>query len=263
VSPRRIFAVALRHYYLHRSSWPRMLDLIYWPIVNLLLWGLISRWLDHRAGTATSLVGLLLGALILWDVLFRSQVGVALAFLEEIWSRNLVNLFVSPLTPLEFAAAQVTVAALRALVAATAMSIVALALFAFDVFTLGPPLVAFFLALLLMGASIGFIVSGLILRYGQGAENLAWAIIFLFQPVSAVFYPVDALPGWLQPVALATPAAHVFEGMRHVLETGGLDPRHLAAAFGLDVVYLALGAGFFALMLRRARRDGLILQVGE
>jgi ABC-2 type transport system permease protein len=263
VNPRRVIALMRRHYYLYRSSWPRLLDLVYWPVMNLLLWGFLALHLQRAGPELPAVVPVLLGALVLWDVLFRSQIGVVMVFLEEVWSRNLAALFVSPLRPAEFMAAQIGVGVARTGIAVIAMGILASLLYGFNVLDIGLPLVAFFANLLLMGWSIGLFVSGLILRFGQGAESLAWALIFLFQPVAAVFYPVDVLPGWLQPVSWATPAANVFEGMRQVIAGDGFAWTLFWRALGLNVIYLAAGAGFFLLMFRYARREGMLLQVGE
>jgi ABC-2 type transport system permease protein len=263
MSHRSILGLVRRHYYLHKSSWPRVLDLVYWPLMNLFLWGFLAMYLEKMGPRVPQVVAVLLGALLLWDVLFRSHIGVALTFLEEVWSRNVVNLFVSPITVFEFMGAQLVVAALRTVVALSAMTLLAYLLYHFNFFALGLPLVGFFGNLMIMGWSIGLLVSGLILRFGQGAENLAWAIIFLFQPFSAVFYPVSVLPHWLQPIAWATPAACVFEGMRAVITQGRFDADLFLRALLLNVLYLAAGAGAFLLMFRQARRDGLLLQIGE
>ncbi len=263
MSPRRIAALMRRHYYLYRSSWPRLLDLVYWPVMNLLLWGFLAIHLQRSGPDLPAVVPVLLGALILWDVLFRSQIGVVMVFLEEVWSRNLAALFVSPLRPIEFMAAQMGVGVARTGIAVIAMGILAALLYGFDVLDVGLPLVAFFANLLLMGWAIGLFVSGLVLRFGQGAESLAWALIFLFQPVAAVFYPVDVLPAWLQPISWATPAANVFEGMRMVLLDQGFSWELFWRALWLNAIYLAAGVGFFLLMFRHARREGMLLQVGE
>jgi len=231
--------------------------------MNLLLWGFLAIHLQQSGPELPAVIPVLLGALILWDVLFRSQIGVAMVFLEEVWSRNLATLFVSPLRPAEFMAAQVGVGIARTAIAVTVMGILAAVLYGFDIFDLGLPLVAFFANLLLMGWAVGLFVSGLILRFGQGAETLAWALIFLFQPIAAVFYPVDVLPGWLQPVSWATPAANVFEGMRMVIAGEGFAWHLFWRALGLNAAYLAAGAWFFLSMFRHARREGMLLQIGE
>jgi ABC-2 type transport system permease protein len=263
VNPHRVLAMVWRHVYLYRSSWTRLVELVYWPAMELFVWGFLTIYLRGLGPGLPDFVVLFLGGLILWDVLFRSQIGVSLAFLEEIWSRNLSNLFASPLTPLEFVASQVIVAIARTVTASLFMALLAALLYHYNLFTMGLPLAAFFINLLIMGWSIGLLVSALILRFGQGAESLAWAVIFLFQPVAAVFYPVAVLPPWLQPIALATPAAHVFEGMRALLLEGRFDAGHIIGALVLNIVYLALGCAGFLGMFRVARRKGLLLQVGE
>ncbi len=260
---RRIIALMQRHYYLYRSSWTRIVELMYWPIMELLLWGFLTVYLRRLGPDLPDFLVLFLGALILWDVLFRAQIGVSLAYLEEVWSRNLANLFVSPLTPLEFMAGQLIVGVVRTSVSVGVMVVLAKISFHFNLFDMGFALVGFFTNLLIMGWSIGFVVSALILRFGQGAESLAWAVIFLFQPVAAVFYPVSVLPSWLQPFAWATPAAHVFEGMRAVLLEHRFDGILFWNAVGLNVLYFAVGVAFFLWVFRVARRRGLLLQVGE
>ena len=263
MKPRRIVAMIRRHYYLYRGSWPRILDLFYWPTMNLILWGFLSIYLEQLHVNLPVVAPIFMGALILWDVLFRSQLGVCLGFLEEVWSRNLVGIFASPLTPLEFVIAQLTIGVLRALFSACVMTLIALLAYRFNLFDMGLPLVGFFLNLMIMGWSIGLAVTGIILRFGQGAESLAWAIIFFFQPISAVFYPVSTLPGWLQPVSRATPAACVFEGMRAVLIQGSFDGSLFLRAVWLNAIYLAAGTLFFMAMFHLARRDGQLLTTGE
>ena len=260
---RRVFALVSRHYYLYRASWPRVVELVYWPVMELLLWGFLTLYLRQLGKNLPDFVVLFLGALILWDVLFRSQLGVSLAFLEEVWSRNLTNLFVTPLRVREFMAAQVVVAAIRTLLAVGVMALLAAWFYHYNFFTMGLALIPFFANLMIMGWSIGFAVSALILRFGQGAESLAWAVIFLFQPVAAVFYPVSVLPEWLQTVAWSTPAAHVFEGMRGVLLEGRFDLHHLVWAMGLNCIYLVFGILLFFWMFRITRQRGLLLQLGE
>jgi len=260
---RRIGALVRRHYYLYCGSLSRIVDMVYWPLMSLALWGFLSAYLQQSRLDLPAVVPVFLGALILWDVLFRSQIGVCMVFLEEIWSRNLVGIFISPLSTGEFVAAQLLVGFLRTLISSGAMVLLAALAYGFNLFDMGFALVGFYVNLIVMGWSIGLIVTGMVLRFGQGAEGMAWAIIFFFQPISAVFYPVSALPVWLQPLSLATPAASVFEGMRAVLSHGSFDTGLMVRAVGLNIVYVAVGASFFAIMLRLARRDGQLVTIGE
>ena len=226
--------------------------------MNLTLWGFLSLYLKEINLNLPAIVPVFLGALILWDVLYRAQVSVCMTFLEEVWSRNLVGIFVSPLSPFEFVMAQLLVGVLRTSIATCAMILIAALAYQFNIFNLGFPLIGFFVNLIIMGWSIGLVVTGLVMRFGQGAESLAWAIIFFFQPISAVFYPVSALPAWLQPVSWATPAACVFEGMRAAMRTGTVDISMLLAAYLLNLIYLVGAACFFGWMLRRVRELGYL-----
>ncbi|MFB3087067.1 MAG: ABC transporter permease, partial [Acidiferrobacterales bacterium] len=183
-SLRRIAALVLRHLYLLRRSWPRVLELMYWPTVQMILWGFITLFLVTNSSWVAQASGVLISAVLLWDVLFRGQLGVALIFMEEMWSRNLGQLFVSPLRPSELIAALFIMSLIRTLIGVGGAALIAIALFHYSVFDLGLPLIAFFVNLIVMGWAIGLLVSGIVLRYGLGAESLAWIGIFALQPLS-------------------------------------------------------------------------------
>ena len=259
----RVGAVVLRHLYLMRTSWPRVFELMYWPTIQMILWGFITQFFLQHSSYVAQAAGVLIAAVLLWDVLFRGQLGFSLSFLEEVWSRNLGNLAVSPLTPREFLLALTVMSLLRTLVGVFPAALLAIVFYEFSIFSLGPSLVAFFTLLLVFGWAIGMMVSALVLRVGQGAESVAWLAIFLIAPVSAIYYPVSVLPGWLQPVAWALPTAPVFEGMRAVMIDQTVRYDLLAHALAVDFAYLALGASLFLYSFHVARKRGLLLQVGE
>lgn len=263
MSLRRIWAMMLRHLYVLRRSWPRLLELAYWPTVQMVLWGFITTFFMQHSSWLQGAVGVLISAVLLWDVLFRANLGVSLSFMEEMWSRNLGQLFVSPLKPIELLGALLAMSAIRTIISVTPAALLALPFFDVWVFELGPSLMAFFANLLILGWVVGLTVSALVLRYGLGAESLAWLGIFLLAPLSGIYYPIDVMPGWLQPVALALPSAHVFEGMRAVLFEHRFDWGLFANAVGLNVLYLSLSGWFFLYMVRVARVRGLLLQQGE
>jgi len=262
-SARRVLALVRRHAYLLLKSWPRIVSMAYYPTVTMVLWAFLTLYLAPSAGFLQSAPGFFIGAVLLWDVLFRGQLGVSLTFIEEIYSRNLGNLFVSPLTLPEFIAGQLVMSVLRTLIGVGGACLFAWLLFHYSIFSYGLPLIAFFTNLLVFGWAIGLAVSGMILRWGLGAEELAWAAIFLVAPVSGVYYPIAVLPGWLQAIAYALPSAHVFEGMRAVLLDGTFPWPHFWQAAALNAVFLALGAALFALAVRHAREHGALLQMGE
>ncbi|MFC3230887.1 ABC transporter permease [Marinibaculum pumilum] len=262
-SIRRVTAMVRRYTYLLLSSWPRILELAYWPTVQMLMWGFMTMFLAENSSYIGQAFGVLISGVLLWDILFRGQIGLAISFMEEMWSRNLGHLFVSPLRPLELVAALVTMSLIRTLIGVVPASILAIFFFGFSIYDLGLPLVGFFLSLLIFAWAIGLAVSGLVLLWGQGAESLAWAAIFGIMPFSAVYYPVTALPDWIAWVAWLMPAAYSFEGMRTILLDGTVRLDLMAIGYGLNLVYLALGTFAFLRCFRIARRDGLLLQQGE
>jgi ABC-2 type transport system permease protein len=262
-SPERVGAMALRYVYLLRVSWTRILEIIYWPTMQMVLWGLISRYVLTATTVLHQAAGMFLAAVLLWEVLFRSQMGVHTMFQEEMYARNLGHLFISPLRPLEMVAALLSVSLLRTLISAGSAALLAIPLYHFSIFTLGLPLVAFFANLMIFGWAFGLVLCALLLRFGFGAEGLAWAGIFALTPLSGVYYPISTLPEWVRPLAWAIPPSYVFEGMRAVLLTGEFRTDLFLAALLLNGAYLALGAGLFLFTFRIARRRGLLLQVGE
>jgi ABC-2 type transport system permease protein len=262
-SHRRVAAMMLRYWYLLRSSWPRLLDLVYWPTVQMLTWGFLQYYIATNAGFFARAGGTFIGAVLLWDILFRGQLGFSISFLEEMWSRNLGNLMMSPLRPFEFIAALMVMSVVRLAIGAVPVTLLAIAFFGFNLYALGLALVAFFFNLMLTSWAIGIFVSGLILRNGMGAESFAWSIMFLFMPLTCVYYPVTTLPVWLQPVAWALPPTYVFEGMRSLLIDKVFRPDLMLDALGLNLVLFAAGVAGFLALLRSARRHGSLMQTGE
>jgi ABC-2 type transport system permease protein len=262
-SLRRVGAMVLRYVYLLKGSWPRVLELAYWPTMQMILWGFITLFLVQHSTWVARASGILLSAVLLWDVLFRGQLGVSLSFFEEMYSRNLAQLFVSPLRPYELVAATLLISLIRTLIGVGTAAALAIVFYRYSIFSMGLPLLVFFANLLVMGWAIGLMVSALVLRYGLGAESLAWVAIFAVQPVSGIYYPVSVLPDWLQRVASALPSSHVFEGMRAVLIEHRFPSGQLAAAAGLNAVYLAVGIAVFLYAFEVARRRGLLLHIGE
>jgi ABC-2 type transport system permease protein len=253
-----------RHLALYRRSWPRLLELAYWPVLQMCIWGFTASFLMARMGNAAVLAAAtLLGGVLLWEVALRSQMGVAVSFLEEIWSRNLGHVFVSPLRPWELVAALIGMSIIRMLTGIIPAILVAWVLYAFNLFSLGPILVLFFANLMIMGWAVALAVVSLILRHGAGAEALAWSVLFGLTPFSAVFYPVSVLPAAVRPIAWLIPSAHVFEGMRGIVLHNVILWHHLAAAIGLNAIWLAGAGVLFARQFHQARVRGALLSIGE
>ncbi|MHA1108340.1 MAG: ABC transporter permease [Alphaproteobacteria bacterium] len=263
LSLRRIRAMALRYLYLLRGSWPRIIELAYWPVMQMIMWGFMTQFLLSSGSTVLRSAGMLIAAVLLWDVLFRGNLGVSISFLEELWSRNIGQLMASPLRPWEWAVSLMFISLVRTIIGIVPAALLAIPLYGYSIFEMGLPLLAFFANLLIFGGAVGLGISGMLLRYGLGAEGLAWIGIFFIAPISGIYYPIATLPDWLQPVALALPSAHVFEGMRTVLADGVFEWDRFFIAAGLNVVYFAAGFSAFLYAFRLARIKGLLLQIGE
>jgi ABC-2 type transport system permease protein len=259
----RIYAMLLRYLYLLRGSWPRLIELAYWPTMQMILWGFITQFFMGHSQWVAQASGLLLAAVLLWDVLFRAQLGVSLPFFEELYSRNLGHLFVSPLRAHELLLSLLAISVLRTLIGVGVAALLAIPLYHYAIFDMGIPLLAYFTNLLVTGWALGLVVCALVLRFGLGAESLAWAGVFALAPVSGIYYPIDVLPGWLQPVAAGLPVSHVFEGMRATLLGSGFRWDLFLNAVALNGAYLAFGGGLFLLAFRNARQTGALLHIGE
>ena len=198
--------MVLRYWYLLRSSFPRLIELIYWPAVQMLMWGFLQSYIAEQASMFAKAGGILVGAVLLWDILFRGQLGFSVSFLEEMYARNLGNLLISPLRATEFVAALMIMSIIRLAIGMVPVTLLAIWFFGFNLWALGFALAAFFANLMLTSWAVGIFVSGLVLRNGLGAETFAWSIMFLFLPLTCVYYPVATLPSWLQAVAWTLPA---------------------------------------------------------
>jgi len=264
ISPRRVFAMVLRHWYLLSSSWPRLLDLMYWPAVQMLMWGFLQMYVSQNAGSPfMRAAGTFIGAVMLWDVLFRGQLGFSISFLEEMYARNMGNLMMSPLRPIEFVLALMVQSIVRLAIGMVPVSLLAIWWFDFNLWAMGLALAVFFMNLLLTSWAIGIIVSGILLRHGLGAENMAWGFMFLMLPFTCVYYPVSVLPSWLQVFAWMLPPTYVFEGMRALLIDHVFRADLMLQAFALNAVIFAIGVAVFLVLLRSARREGTLLQGGD
>jgi len=259
----RINAMVLRYWYLLVSSWPRMLELIYWPALQIITWGFLQNYISQNAGFFAQAGGTLIGAVILWDILFRGQLGFSISFLEEMWARNLGNLMMSPLKPIEFLISLMIMSLVRLAIGVIPMVLLALVFFNFNFFGLGLPLIAFFCNLIFTSWSIGIFVSGLVLRNGLGAESIVWTLMFGLMPLACVYYPVSVLPAWLQYVAWSLPPTYVFEGMRALLFDHVFRADLMFMALAINTVLFMASFAIFLALLRSARRAGSLVSGGE
>lgn len=261
----RINAIILHHLYFWKLSVPRWLDIFYWPVVTLAVWGFISMFLqtggDLTEDAGAQITGMFLGGVILWMLFQRAQQDIAISYLQDIWSRSLVNLYVSPMTNAEFVIASVLVGVLKVAITLAVMAVMSALLYSFNIFTLGFSLIPFIGLLLVFAWALGLFITGVVFRFGTDAQVLAFGASFVLQPIVAVFYPLSILPEWIHPIALAFPLTHIFEGMREVLATGAMPMEALWWAAGLNALYLAFGAWFFGKMFDHVRVKGLLAKL--
>ena len=259
----KIYALALRHLYLIGNSLPRIIDLIYWPTVQIFLWGFISKFFTLNSDYYSDTVGIILTAAILYDFLFRVSISFNMMFLEEIWSRNFTNLFIAPIKINEIITSLTLTAILRALIGMIPAAILAIPLFGVSVFQLGLPLLFLLFSLYLFGITLGLLVTSGLLRFGPSFENSAWASLFFLAPLGCIYYPIDVLPIFLQVVAKGLPLVHIFEEMRSILLNGDVNYIDIIKSISISIVYFVLGVIIFYISFYGAKVRGTLINMGE
>ncbi len=255
---RRSAAILLRQFYLVRGSVARALPLFAWVAVDVVLWGFITRYLNSVAAAGYDFVPALLGGVLLWDFLGRVMQGVTMAFLEDVWTRNFLNVFATPITIGEYVGGLIVSSVATSVVGLAVMVVLARSLFGLSMSIYGLPLAAYLLVLFTFGVALGVLASGLVLRLGPASEWFVWPIPALLSPFAGVFYPISTLPAWMRAVARALPPAYVFEGMRRTLAGHRPSAGALIGGAALAVVYLVVACWVFGRVYRHAVRSGLI-----
>jgi ABC-2 type transport system permease protein len=255
---RPIAGIVLRQFYLLRGSPVRVFPMVTWVAIDIVLWGFITRYLNSVSGSGVNFVPALLGGVLLWDFCTRIMQGVSTAFLEDVWSRNFLNLFASPLSISEYIAGLVLTSMLTSCIGLLVMLVLATAVFHLQFLAMGISLAAFLLMLFVFGITLGIFGSAIVLRYGPASEWLLWPLPALIAPFAAVFYPLSVLPQWMQWIAHLLPPAYVFEGMRKLLGGHGFPSMMLAEGMMLTAAELLLAALFYSRVYRHAVRTGLL-----
>jgi len=258
ISPRRVFAIVLRLYYLYRGSIARLMPIFIWVLVDMVLWGFMSRYLNRVGGPGYNFVPALLGAVLLWDFFARVMQGVTNAFFEDVWSRNFLNYFASPLSISEYLAGLVIASIATSAVALAVMLVVATAAFGLSFLSYGLALIPFLLVLFLFGICMGVVGSSVVLRLGPAAEWFVWPIPALVSPFVGVFYPLSTLPRWMRVIAAVLPPSYVFESTRAIAHDGRADFANLGIAAALAFAYMLAAGWVFTRVYREAVRTGLI-----
>ena len=259
----KIYGLSLRHIYLIRNSFPRILDLIYWPSVQVFLWGFISEFFSASSSYYNNTVGVILTAAILYDFLFRSSISYNMMFLEEIWSRNFTNLFIAPIKISEIIAALTMTAIFRTLIGLVPAVLVAIPLFGVSIFKLGTPLIFLLIALYIFGISLGLLVTAGLLRFGPSFENIAWASLFFLAPLGCIYYPIEILPDTLQVVAKSLPLVHIFEEMRNILINQTANSLEIFKSILISFVYFIFSVIIFYAAYYGAKNKGTLINIGE
>jgi ABC-2 type transport system permease protein len=259
----RIYALYLRHFYLIKSSLPRWLDLIYWPTIQIILWGFISKFFTMHSDFYNHTAGIILTAAILYDFLFRSSISFNMLFLEEIWSRNFTNLFISPLKISEIITALTATALIRTLIGIVPAILLASPFFGVSLLNLGLPLILLLLSLYAFGITLGLLVVSGLLRYGPAFENVAWSSLFLLAPLGCIYYPLSILPDSLQILAKTLPLVYIFEEVRSILLNNVVNYTNIMSALILNLIYFILAIVTFYKSFSEARKRGSLINVGE
>ena len=260
MSLRRVVAMIMRHLYLFPRTLESWAESIYWPVMDLLIWGLTTRWLENTQKNVPFLALAVLTAVVFWQVVWRASYEISVNLLEEFWNQNLANLFSTPLNVREWAISLVALGMIKNVLTLVVGVGTVYLLYRLSIFSVGWMLPPFLFSLMMSGWFIGFTSAGLIVYYGRRLQGLAWMLGFLLAPFSAVFYPIEALPVWARYVAWALPMTHVFEGMRQILRGEATPWAALAISLALNVVYLAASIAFFAWMFDKSRERGLSRQ---
>ena len=259
----RIYGLFLRHFYLITRSFPRILDLIYWPSIQITLWGFISNFFATYSTYYNNAVGVILTCAILYDFLFRTSIGFNMLFLEEIWSRNFTNLFISPMKISEIITSLIGTALIRALIGLVPAILLTSPLFGISILNLGVSLFFLFLSLYIFGITLGILVSAGLLRFGPSFENIAWSTMFLIAPFGCIYYPADILPDFFQKVAYSMPLVYVFEEARRILVEQTVNIENIYFAFMLNIIYLTVAISLFYYSFNQARKKGTLINIGE
>jgi len=259
----KMYGLFLRHFYLIKGSLPRILDLIYWPTIQIILWGFISKFFSIYSDYYNNTVGIILTCAILYDILFRSSISFNMLFLEEIWSRNFTNLFIAPLKLREIIVSLIFTALIRTLIGLVPAVILTSPLFGVSILKLGLPLLLLFLSLYIFGITLGLFVSAGLMRFGPSFENIAWSSLFLLAPLGCIYYPIEILPDFFQVIAKGLPLVHIFEETRNILLNDTFNYENLKIAFTLNLIYLIFGITLFYYSFLKARIKGTLINMGE
>ena len=257
IRPQRVGAMMMRHLYMFPRTLDRWSETVYWPILDLVLWGLTTRWVELNGGKVSHLALVVLTAVVFWQIVWRANYEISVNLLEEVWNQNLVNLFSTPLNVWEWSLSLILLGVVKNVLTLAVGAGTIWVLYRLNLFSVGWMILPFLFSLMMSGWFMGFVAAGLILYFGKGLQSVAWMAGFALAPFSAVFYPLEVLPPWARGVSACLPMTYVFEGMRAILRGGSMPRTDLALSFGLNALYLGLAVVFFGWMFEKSRERGL------
>lgn len=255
-SQRRLFAFCLRHLYPLKRDFDLLSDMLYWPIIDILLWGITSQWLSGVAGNASVIVTILVG-LLLWNVIWRSQSEVSRNLIDEIWNNNLVNLFSTPLSLTEWIAGVLILSLMKMTFTLAILIPIVLLLYAVNVFSLGLWLIPFFICMVMTGWWVGFLAAGIVIRWGPKVQTVVWTLPGVLLPFSATYFPLSLMPNFLKPVSYILPTTYVFESMRSLVISGTVNWWFIGISLALNIFYLILALRWFVVSFKASVKLGL------
>lgn len=254
----RIYGIILHYYYSFKHSYDKLVDAFYWPTLDLFLWGLTSTYIQKSGMGLPNIMLIVLSGIVFWIIFWRAQYEITIGLLDELWNKNLVNLFVTPLRFGEWVIAWLVMGILKGIVSFAFASTFAFVLYKTNIFVYGFAILPFMFILLLAGWSVGFIVASIIMRYGSKVQTLAWSFPWIIAPFSAIYYPVSILPEWARYITAVVPTSYVFEGMREIIATGIFDWNKFLIALVLSLIYLTISIIFINISFKRIMQKGII-----
>lgn len=257
----RIWAITLRNLYDTKHNWARIADMIVWPALNILLWGYMTLFLAQNNSQINYFLSNILAATILWSLFISIQQGVGFSFINDVWDRNIFNIFASPISNKEYFSGLMGLGIVKTGITAFGMTLICFAFFHYNFLTVGPILFLFFTNIVLTGWVIGIVSVALLMRYGSKAESIIWFLPFITQPFAAITYPLSLMPHWMQVISFILPITHVFEGLRALVLQNRVDYRELVLSFGLNAVFFIAAVWFFSRVFLAVKEKGLLAKL--
>lgn len=251
----RAWSVTLRYFYANSRTLISIFDFLYWPVIDILLFGFIS--LSLSPDNSVNAVASLVTALVLWQVYYRTNMEVARNFAQELWDDNLINLFATPLSLLELMVGLMITGLMSLAITIPYGALLVKLAFGYNIFTIGPSFFLFAILLAVSGWSLGFVSAGLLIYKGQKIDSMVWAIAWLPAPFCAVYYPNEVLPYWMQCIGKCLPMTYAYEGVRIMLKTHTIPYWHIALCAMLNIILLIASLYFFFFMFKKSKKSGL------